>query len=186
MNKLARSITKWTKVCDKRLCCLISYIYHTCEVEQHCHVGNTAKQRRLGLFQDSDIAGDLEDSKFTSGGTLCIFLEAIRLFPEARNKLLFHTTRRNLRISLLMQVYALDLWDLSLKCCILFPTNLRHPKIRCRKTCCATHHQENTPTTKLKLQFSTTILNYATSIVLLDVKSSQVGAMLYILKIMKR
>ena len=31
------------------------------------------KQCRLGLFQDSDFAGDLEDSKSTSGGTLCIF-----------------------------------------------------------------------------------------------------------------
>ena len=30
-------------------------------------------QCRLGLFQDSDFAGDLEDSKSTSGGTLCIF-----------------------------------------------------------------------------------------------------------------
>ena len=28
---------------------------------------------RLGLFQDSDFAGDLEDSKSTSAGTLCIF-----------------------------------------------------------------------------------------------------------------
>ena len=33
---------------------------------------NTAKQCRLGLFQDSDFAGDLEDSKSTSGGTMCI------------------------------------------------------------------------------------------------------------------
>ena len=36
-------------------------------------MGNTAKQCRQGLFQDSDFAGDLEDSKSTSGGTLCIF-----------------------------------------------------------------------------------------------------------------
>ena len=36
-------------------------------------MGNTAKQLKLGLFQDSDFAGDLEDSKSTSGGTLCIF-----------------------------------------------------------------------------------------------------------------
>ena len=35
-------------------------------------MGNTAKQCRLGLFQDSDFAGDLEDSKSTSGGTLCM------------------------------------------------------------------------------------------------------------------
>ena len=36
-------------------------------------MGNTAKQCRLGLFQDSDFARYLEDSKSTSGGTLCIF-----------------------------------------------------------------------------------------------------------------
>ena len=73
VNKLARSITKWTKACDKRLNRLISYIHHTCEYKQCCHVGNTAKQCRLGLFQDSDFARDLEDSKSTSGGTLCVF-----------------------------------------------------------------------------------------------------------------
>ena len=33
---------------------------------------NTAQHCRLGLFQDSDFAGDLEDSKSTSGGVLCI------------------------------------------------------------------------------------------------------------------
>ena len=36
-------------------------------------MGNTAKQCRLGLFQDSEFAGDLEDSKSTSGGKLCVF-----------------------------------------------------------------------------------------------------------------
>ena len=73
VNKLARSMTKWTKASDKRLNRLISYIHHTCEYKQYCHVGHTAKQCRLGLFQDTDFAGDLEDSKSTSGGTLCIF-----------------------------------------------------------------------------------------------------------------
>ena len=38
LNKLARSITKWTKACDKRLNRLISYIHHTCEYRQYCHV----------------------------------------------------------------------------------------------------------------------------------------------------
>ena len=33
-------------------------------------MGNTAKQCRLGLFY---FAGDLEDSKSTSAGTLCVF-----------------------------------------------------------------------------------------------------------------
>ena len=72
VTKLARSITKWTKACGKRLNRLISYIHHTCEYRQYCHVGNTAQQCRLGLFQDSGFAGDLEDSKSTSGGTFCI------------------------------------------------------------------------------------------------------------------
>ena len=73
VNKLARSTTKWTKACDKRLGRLISCIHHTCEYKQYCYVGNTLKQCRLGLFQDPDFAGDLEDSKSTSGGTLCVF-----------------------------------------------------------------------------------------------------------------
>ena len=33
VNKLARSITKWTKACYKRLTRLISYIHHTCEYQ---------------------------------------------------------------------------------------------------------------------------------------------------------
>ena len=36
-------------------------------------MGNTAKHCRLGLFQDSDFVGGLEDSKPTSGGTLSVF-----------------------------------------------------------------------------------------------------------------
>ena len=59
VNKFARSITQRTKACDQRLCRLISNIHHTCEYKQYCHVGNTTKQCRLGLFQDSDFAGDL-------------------------------------------------------------------------------------------------------------------------------
>ena len=73
VNTLARSITKWTKACDKRLCRLISYIHHTSEYRQYCFMGNTAKQCRLGLFQKSDFAVDFEYSKSTSGGTLDIF-----------------------------------------------------------------------------------------------------------------
>ena len=73
VNKLARSVTKWIQACDRRLARLISYIHHTSEYKQYCYVGNTAKQCRLGLFQDSDFEEDLEDSKFTSGGILCVF-----------------------------------------------------------------------------------------------------------------
>ena len=120
MNKLARSITKWTKACDKRLCRLISYIHHTCEYKQYCHVGNTAKQCSLGLFQDSDFAGDLEDSKSTSGGTLCIF-GSHSFFPISwmckKQTAVSHSSTESEIISLdtglrLDGLLALELWDL--------------------------------------------------------------------------
>ena len=57
VNKLARAVTKWTHACDRRLTNLISLIHHTNDYRQYCHVGNTAHQCRLGLFQDSDFAG---------------------------------------------------------------------------------------------------------------------------------
>ena len=38
---------------------LISYIHHTQDYRQYCHVGNTAQHCPLALFQDSDFAGDL-------------------------------------------------------------------------------------------------------------------------------
>ena len=63
VNKHARAVTKWTRSHAKRLARLISYIHHTSEY-RYCHVGNTAQHCRLGLFQDSDFAGDLEDSNF--------------------------------------------------------------------------------------------------------------------------
>ena len=120
VNKLARSITRWTKACDKRLCQLISYIHHTCEYKQYCYVGNTAKQCRLGLFQDSDFAGDVEDSKSTSGGTLCI-LGSHTFVPISwmckKQTSVSHSSTGSEIISLdaglrLDGIPALDLWDL--------------------------------------------------------------------------
>ena len=95
VNKLARSITKWMKVCDKRLSRLISYIHHTCDYKHYCHVGNTAKQCRL--FHDSDFAGDLEDSKSTSCGTVCVFgsYTFVPISVECvRNKVQFRTVQQ--------------------------------------------------------------------------------------------
>ena len=120
VNKLARSITKWTKACDKRQNRLISYIHHTCEYKQYGHVGNTAKQCRLGLFQDSDFAGDLEDSKPTSGGTFCIF-GSHTFVPLSwmckKQTAVSHSSRESEIISLdtglrLDGLLALELWDL--------------------------------------------------------------------------
>ena len=122
VNKLARSITKWTKACDKRLSRLISYIHHTSDYKQYCHVGNTAKQCcRLRLFQDSDFAGELEDSKSTSGGTLCIFgrLTFVPISWMCRKQtLVSHSSTESEIISLdtgfrLHGLPALELWDLT-------------------------------------------------------------------------
>ena len=59
-------------------------------------MGNTGKQCRLGLFQDSDFAGDLEDSKSTSEGTFSTESEIISLDTGLR----------------LDGLPALELWDL--------------------------------------------------------------------------
>ena len=120
MNKLAQSITKWTKSCDKRLNRLNSCIHHSCEHKQHCHVGDTAKQCRLGLFQDFDFAGDLEDSKSTSGGTLCIFGSHTFVpicWMRKKQTSVSHSSTESEIISLdtglrLDGLPALELWDL--------------------------------------------------------------------------
>ena len=44
-----------------RLARLISYTHDTSDYRQCSHVGNTAQHCRLGLFRDSDFAGDFED-----------------------------------------------------------------------------------------------------------------------------
>ena len=49
VKRLARAITKWTRACDKLFARLISYIHHTSEFKQCCHVGNTAQQCRQGI-----------------------------------------------------------------------------------------------------------------------------------------
>ena len=83
-------------------------------------MGNTAKQCRLGLFQDSDFAGDLEDSKSTSRGTLCIF-GSHTFVPISwmckKQTAVSHSSTESELISLdtgwrLDGLPALELWDL--------------------------------------------------------------------------
>ena len=83
-------------------------------------MGNTAKQCRLGLSQDSDFAGDLEDSKSTSGGTLCIF-GSHTFVPISwmckKQTAVSHSSTESEIISLdtglrLDSLPALELWDL--------------------------------------------------------------------------
>ena len=98
----------------------MSYIHHTSEYKQYCYVGNTAKQCRLGLFQDSDFAGDLEDSKSASGGVLCIFGSHTFVptsWMRQKQTSVSHSSFESEITSLdarmrLDGIPALDLWDL--------------------------------------------------------------------------
>ena len=83
-------------------------------------MGNTAKQCILGLFQDSDFAGDLEHSKSTSGGTLCV-VGSHTFVPISwmckKQISVSHSSTESEIISLdaglrLDGIPALDLWDL--------------------------------------------------------------------------
>ena len=73
VNKLARSITKWTKACDKRLNRLISYIHHTSEYNQYCHVGNTAKQCGIGTVSRLPILQDISRTQILLRVEHCVF-----------------------------------------------------------------------------------------------------------------
>ena len=73
VNILARSVTKWDRGCDRRLERLIAYIHRTKDYVQHCFVGDSADECKIGLFCDASFAADLADSKSTTGGLLCVF-----------------------------------------------------------------------------------------------------------------
>ena len=186
VNKLARSITNWTKACDKRLSRLISYIHHTCEYKQYCYVGNNAKQCRLGLFQDSDFAGDLQDSKSISGGTLCVF-GSHRFVPMSwmckKQTSVSHSFKESEMISFdaglrLEGIPALDLWDLIVA--VLGNTNQNRkerwdPLLNKREGCSPPH-------TIQKRKQSQRMINDLDNVDFIpsNVKSSHLEALLYV------
>ena len=83
-------------------------------------MGNTAKQCRLGLFQDSDFAGDFEDLKSIFGRTLCTF-GSHTFVPTSwmckKQTAVSHSSTESEIISMdsglrLDGLLALELWDL--------------------------------------------------------------------------
>jgi hypothetical protein len=72
VNALAREVTKWTIACDKRLHRLMSYMVNTPEHVLRSHLGDELKDCKLYMFVDASFAGDLTDSKSTSGMILCL------------------------------------------------------------------------------------------------------------------
>ena len=136
MNKLARAVAKWTEACGKRSAPSISYFRHSCEYWQHCFVGKTPQHCTLGLFQDSDFAGDLEDSKSTSGEILCIF-GSHTLVPVSwmckKQTSVSHSSKEAEVISLdagsrMDGIPALTLWDLVIEVFHSVPNRTDGPK----------------------------------------------------------
>ena len=72
VNALAREVTKWNIACDKRLHRLISYIHWKGETCIISYIGDKPSDCNLFLFCDASFAGDLRDSRSTSGSLLCI------------------------------------------------------------------------------------------------------------------
>ena len=106
VNKLARSITKWTKACDKRLSRLISYIHNTSGYKQYCHDGNTANSADWDYFK-TPILQEILRTRNLLQVEHCAFSEATGLFQLAgfvRNKLQFHTAQQNQKSFLWIQV----------------------------------------------------------------------------------
>ena len=110
-------------------------------------MSNTAKQCRLGLFQDSDFAGDLEDSKSTSGGTLCVFGShtfVSKSWMCKKQTSVSHSSTESEIISLdaglkLDGIPALDLWVLIVL--VLGNTTQNHDRTGRPVVCPHTNHK---------------------------------------------
>ena len=150
-NKLAWAVTEWTRACDERLARVISYIRQTCDHGQYFDMGNAAQLCRLGLFQDLDFAGDLEDSKSTSGcGFLCIFRSRTFVPTSCMRKTqTSHAVQQNLKMSHWM-VYVwteyprLIFGTWQWKCCILQKTFRHRETDRAMRSTFQHHHNEDT------------------------------------------
>ena len=166
--------------------------YNTCELRQHCYVGIKAQQCRTGLFQDSDF--DLEDSKSTPGGLLCIFgsqtFVPIRWMCKKQTSVGHSSTEAEiifLDAGLRMDgIPALDLWDLVIAIFHSSPIQSKKTKDRARgnssrDTTSNKHTQNQTedPTKDNNLELSN--VDYVSS----NAKSSLFGAMLSFLRTMK-
>ena len=69
---LARNVTKWTTACDKRLLRLMSYLNCTKDRVTTNYVGDPISECKIHLFVDASFAGDLVDSKSTSGAIVVL------------------------------------------------------------------------------------------------------------------
>ena len=67
VTALATKVTKWTKLCDKKLHKLVCYVNSTLGTYMYGYIGDSSRELELVLYTDADLAGDRIDSKSTSG-----------------------------------------------------------------------------------------------------------------------
>ena len=97
-------------------------------------MGNTAQHCRLGLFQDSDFAGDLEDSKSTSGGVLRIFgsrtFVPVSWICKKQTSVSHSSTESESFLWMVDNVWTVDLWDVVIE--VLRSSNSTKNTNQCR------------------------------------------------------
>ena len=186
VNKLARAVTTWTKACDKRLARLISCIHQTCQYRPCCQLGHTAQRCRVGLFQDSDFAGYLQDSKSTSRGFLCIFGRQTFVpmsWMRKKTTSVSHGSTEAEVISLdaglrMARIPELDLWDLVTEVFHSSPNQINKTKDRKSQGNLSQNIQlrmkNQTPTKHINLDLNN--VHHVSS----NARSSRFGAMLYV------
>ena len=121
VNKLARAVTKWTQACKRRVARLISYIHHTQDNRQNCHV--CVIRHSIVDWPCSRILillVILEDSKSTSGGFFYVFGSGTFVLVNwmcKKQTSMSHGSTESDIISLdaglrMDGLLALDLWDM--------------------------------------------------------------------------
>ena len=193
-NGICRRIAP-DRACDTDLVRLISRIPHTCEFKHYWQMGNTAQQCWFGLFQDCDFARDVEDSKSTSGGLLYIF-GSHTFVPMSR---MCKNQTSVSRSSTEAEVISLDAgsrmngipssWSLGFDYCSVSvftePNNNTKDQVRGNSSRDTTWNKHTQIQTKVPIHHDNLELRNIDN-VSSRAKSSQFGAMLYILKTAKK
>ena len=115
VNKLARSVTKWTQGGDRHLARLISCIHHTNDHRQCCYVGNTAQHLLIRVYFKTRTLLEFLKIRNQHQVEFCAFLVLARLCPSvgcATNILQYDTVLQNLTFYRWMLVCAWTVYSL--------------------------------------------------------------------------
>ena len=185
VNKLARSITKWTKACDKRLSRLISSIIIQVNTGKIVMWETLPNNAGWDCFKTPMLQGILRIQHLHQVEH-CAFLEVVRLFQSVgclRNKLQIRTVQQNQKYFLGRRIEVgrhIRAWFMDLIVAVLGNTNQSHkergdPFMNKREV-------RSTPHTIQKRKQSQGVINDMDNVGFIpsDVNSSRQEALLYI------